>query len=92
MNKVGLKQGNKEGTLQWSNSMKTIEVDFPDITVKEQVLEYISTPQVFRIPQSQEVDDYVETSARPDEHDGYMRLGLCSLYAKMGIFVRWEAK
>jgi len=90
MNKVALEYDGETGSLHWSNSMEIVLVDFPTASVKERVEKYISTSRTFKIPQSPKIDDYLDFSARPDESDLFMRLGLCTLYARTGVFVIWE--
>jgi len=89
MNRVTLKKNGKEGAVYWSDNMDIVTVDFPIDSVEKQVEEYISATRTFKIPQSQEIDDYIEVEARPDESDSMMRLGLCTLLANTGVLVDW---
>jgi len=87
---VTIKRNDKVGTIEWSEeSFDGATVSFPEQYVVEEVNEFLDTPRIFRIPQSQTIDDFKEVSARPNDGLDFMKLGLSELYANTGIFVEW---
>lgn len=87
--KVNIHYNNKTGTIEWSENLEDIAVDFPDEDIVEEVKEFLNTARTFRIPQSDTVDDFKEVSARPREGLDFMDLGLSELFAETGIRVEW---
>lgn len=67
------------------------EVDFPDDKIKKQVIEYLTTPRDYHIPESNRIDDYrADKGVVPTTDATYFELALCTLMSKTGVKVVWE--
>lgn len=71
--------------VQWS-------VHHPDDTIESELAEYFSTPREFRIPESQQIDDYRIDTALPTDDITYFELSLCTLrtYTNISLVTRGD--
>lgn len=92
--KVGVTYSHEEqtirGTVEYENG--AIIVDIADEVASNLITDYMSRAQTFRIPESQQIDDYREERARPTDSEMHFSLALCTMYHTIGVWVNWETK
>ncbi|MFC1876624.1 hypothetical protein ACFL2E_05045 [Thermodesulfobacteriota bacterium] len=88
---VDIKGFGKEGQIEFddSNPVK-YSVIFPDEKIREQIIQYLNTPQEYRIPESQRIDDFRIDWAKPTDDMMYFDLALCTLHNELGLWVAWK--
>ena len=86
--KVWISKDGKQGTITYAAKSKRVVVKFPVESDKLNIERYLSTSQVFRIPESQQIDDYREDHAFPTENETYFRLTLNTLKVNTGVHVK----
>lgn len=86
--KVRITKDDKHGSVEYDEQTHLVDVEFdgPSTAIKS----HLTSKRVFRIPESQQVDDFREETARPTESRMHMELALCTLYAETGFWVDWE--
>jgi len=87
--KVKISQGKQKGFVKYDEKKKEISVDFPNDSLVLDIEEYLSTNRVFKIPESQEIDDFREEFASPLESKTHFELAMCTLYGETGVWVDW---
>lgn len=85
MIKIGVSMNNQNGTVIYNETEKIINVDFPDDTIKDMIEEYLATKRSYKIPKSQEIDDYEEIRAFPNEDKTYFDLAISTMTANIGV-------
>ncbi len=80
------------GSVSYDDSKKKVTVVFPDKKIKQEIEKYLATKQDFRIPESQEIDDYRVDNAAPVDNQTYFELAMCTLYSKLGVWVDWNSE
>jgi len=88
--RVGISLGDLKGHISYNPTGKSLSIDFPDEDVIEDIEEHLTTPRVFRIPESQELDDFREETARGIDSTTHMNLALSTLWANTDVWVNWE--
>jgi hypothetical protein len=89
MMKVDISKGGNRGTILYNEDSKKLTIDFPDPDVVDEIKDYLNAEQIYRIPESQEIDDYREKKARPMDSLMHMELGLCTLWRNTEVMVNW---
>ena len=87
--KVKISKGNTIGSITYDEKSKELSIDFPDSAVVNEIKDYLNTKRVYRIPESQRIDDYREELARPIDSEMHLDLALCTLDAQTGVSVDW---
>ena len=88
--KVAIKFESKKGFVHYNEQTKEITVELPDEVVKKKVENYLSTRRVFRIPESNRLDDFRENYAYPFENVTYFKLAMSTLYNNTNVWVDWR--
>jgi hypothetical protein len=60
-------------------------VHHPDGSIKADLAEYFSTPREYRIPESQQIDDYRIDTALPTDNITYFELSLCTMWSSTSV-------
>lgn len=89
---VPVKKGDQQGEVTFDDKNNKVTVDFPDPDVNKAIIDFLHTEKEFQIPQSNKVDDYEVVKALPASALGYFELGMCTLYARTGVWVQWEGE
>jgi len=63
--------------LQYNENTKEVSVVFSDQIVADEIEEYLTTSQVYKIPESQKIDDFREELAIPA--DSILRCVVCGV-------------
>ncbi len=87
--RVEVQKGSQKGHISYNPSTKSLTVRFPDDDIVEDIEEYLNTPRVFRIPESQQLDDFREETAKPTDSTMHMNLALSTLWANTDVMVNW---
>ncbi len=88
---VDIKGFGKKGKIEFDDTKPVnYSVTFPDEKIREQIIQYLNTPQEYRIPESQRIDDFRIDWAKPIDDMMYFDLALCTLYNELDIFVTWK--
>jgi hypothetical protein len=87
--KVKIAKDGKTGTITYDGKTKELIVDFPDPVVVDEVEDYLNTKQVYKIPESQRLDDYREELARPTDNETFLDLALCGMEDVNDVEVTW---
>lgn len=87
---VDIEKGGEAGTVTLDEKSMTFVVDFPDKRTRGQIERYLVRPRKFRIPESQEIDDFRIDEVKPTESPMYFDLALCTLWANTGVLVSWR--
>ena len=87
--KVKISYGDQEGEVIYNKNTKEVSVDFPDESLASDIEEYLQTKRVFRIPESDDIDDYREDFAFPFENIIYFELAMSNLYTNLDVWVNW---
>lgn len=87
---VNIEKDGQEGRVKYDETAKQVRVDFPDENDEKAALRHLTRKQEFRIPESQEIDDFRVDKAKPTDERTYMELALCTLFANTGLFVMWD--
>ena len=90
--KVGISFSNQQGSVRYIPSTQNLTVDFPDPEIRKKVERYLVTKRVYFIPESQVIDDYREEWAVPTDSLMHMKLALCMLHSKTGVWVDWPSR
>jgi hypothetical protein len=78
------------GTITYDSESKTAVVDLPISKARLATMrKFFTEEREFRIPRSQEIDDYDEVVAKPVDSLNFFELALSELWASTGIFVLW---
>ena len=78
------------GTITYNDESKTAEVDLKISKARLATMRKFFTEEMeFRIPQSQEIDDYEEVMAKPVDSQEFFELALSMLWSRTGVFVLW---
>ena len=77
------------GVVSYHEKLKLVDVQLKDELAKRQVEEHLSTPRIFRIPESQKIDDFREETVLPTESLMHWELSMCTLFVKTGVWVDW---
>jgi len=85
-----IRKDGQDGTVEYRPRLKDITVDFPDKKVVATLEKYFSQRRDYKIPQSDQVDDYAVVQAFPYESEMYFDLALCTIFCKFGVYVIWE--
>jgi hypothetical protein len=75
--------------VEYVEKSKEIIVHFPDAFVEDEVEEYLHTKRLFRIPESNRLDDFREDVAYPYDNQTYLELAMCELYSHTDVWVNW---
>jgi hypothetical protein len=78
------------GTVEYANGIAT--VDIGDEVAQGLIEDYLSKTQTFRIPESQQIDDFRIERAKPTDSEMHFSLALCTMYHTIGVWVNWETK
>jgi hypothetical protein len=89
--KVGIKKGKQKGTIFLNEETMAYGVVFPDKKVRAQIKRYLEKEREYRIPESQEIDDFRLERAVPTKSPMHFDLALCTLWANTGVYVIWGA-
>lgn len=76
-----------EGSIEYID--KDFTIDFPDEDTIKEITTYLSTPKTFRIPESNQIDDFREDTVLPTDDLTYFELALCSMHSAIGVWVDW---
>jgi hypothetical protein len=85
---VEISKDGERGLVRYDEQTHLVDVEFDG--PKTAVMRHLTRKTVFRIPESQRIDDFREEEARPTESRTHMELALCTLYAETGFWVNWE--
>ncbi len=88
--KVQIKKDTSRGWVIYDPKNKYLAVEFPDEALRMKVESYLSAEREYRIPVSQQLDDYRVDKQVPTESLMYMQLALCELYMTLGVWVNWK--
>ena len=78
------------GTITYDDESKTAEVDLKISKARLKTMQKFFTEEMeFRIPRSQEIDDYDKVMAKPVDSLNFFELALSELWASTGVFVLW---
>lgn len=81
----------QEGQITYDDTTKDLNVEFPDELLRSEIEEYLTTPQVFRIPQSPRIDDFKEVHKKPIASTNYLKQALGSIRGSIDhVLVRWD--
>jgi len=80
------------GTVRYFEDTKEVEVEHPTAKVSQDVAGYLTKQREFRIPESDDIDDFRVDKAKPTDSLMYMELALCTLYAEIGAWVDWDTE
>ena len=75
-----------------SNSPVKFEVKFPDEAVAKGVTNFLQVKRLYRVPQSNEIDHYIEEMQLPTQSEWHFISALSELYAATGVYVLWKAE
>ena len=78
------------GIISYVEDLQEIEVDILDEIMKNKIIEYFNTSQVYRIPQSNMIDDFIEVYALPVSQLDYFEMAACTLFSVLGVYVHWK--
>jgi len=87
--KVKISKLGRKGEIEYSEETQQVSIQFPDALVADEIEEYLSTARIYRIPESQKIDDFREESAKPTDSLMHMELALCALWSETGVMVEW---
>ena len=89
--KVTLRDTEDKVLLHYSekNGKVVYSFDNDESTLADEVISYLDELQRFRIPKSDEIDDFRVDIAKPTDNLTYFELALCNLYSETGIWVDW---
>ena len=87
--KVKISHGNQKGFVKYNKETKEVSIDFPNESLASDIEEYLDTKRVFRIPESQKIDDFREDLVSPLDNETYFELAMCALWAETGVWVDW---
>ena len=85
--KVNIKKDKQKGFIEYNEKSKSIVVFFPDKAVVKEVEKHLTTKRDFKIPESQEIDDYRIDHVAAVENKTYFSLGMSDLFAATNVFV-----
>lgn len=86
--RVEIIKDGKTGEVIYDEKLHLVTVNFEG--PKAAAEKHLTAKRDFRIPTSQETDDFRVDNARPTDSRTYMELALCTLYAEAGFWVNWE--
>ena len=92
MAKIGLNRLGSVGTLTYKegdNKKVDYQIESKDGELTKDAETYLEAKRTFKIPESNEEDDYREDVAIPTDELTYFELALSTLYAETGIKVEW---
>ena len=89
MIKIKVSCDGKTGMVSYDEDTKKIQVHFPDENIRKKIIDYLNTKRVFKIPESNRIDDYREDFVYPNENSMYFDLAMNTLWANTGVFVEW---
>lgn len=87
--KVKVSYKGQEGYVQYNEDTKDIQVVFPNDTIGSEIDTYLNTKRIYRIPESQKIDDFREELAYPSDGMMYFELAMCELWANTDVYVHW---
>jgi len=87
--KVKISHGKQKGFVTYNKKEKEISIDFPDRSLVLDIEKYLYTSRIFRIPESQKIDDFREELASPLESEMHFELAMCTLFSETGVWVSW---
>jgi len=87
--KLKIRHEGKEGYVKYDEKNKEVEVYFPDDFIETEVYNYLNNKRVFRIPESNRIDDFREDLAYPYDNMTYFELAMSSLWGHTGVLVDW---
>lgn len=88
--KVPISKFRQRGFVEYDPRSKELTVEFPDEDVRLEVEGHLTTAQAYRIPESQELDDFREELAVPTDSLMHMELALSALWSHTEAFVHWD--
>jgi len=90
--RIRLKRGDERGFLFY-NELAIGKINYKIETESERMKrdldEYFNQRKEFKIPETDEIDDYRTDVVKPIEDSMYFDLSLCSLWNALGIWVEW---
>jgi len=91
---VDIRKDDLTGIVIYDEPTKTVTVAFPDKEILQEVRDYLTSVQEYRIPDSNEIDDYHIEMCLPTESLFHMELALSSLYGHTDcrIMVDWSTQ
>jgi hypothetical protein len=86
---VELKHATAKGSLEFDpdSGVHTLAIDDP--VVRDMVERYITTPRSFRVPESQQLDDFRIDRVKPVEDENYLMMALCEMLSEIGVEPIW---
>jgi hypothetical protein len=86
---IGIKAAGQEGRILYDpEDVAGFIVEHPDPRVVEAVRQHFTTRREFRIPESQEIDDFRVDFVLPTTDENYFIMALCEMQAAIGV--DWE--
>ena len=84
--------GDKRGIITYEEKPKTLEVMFPDSKIKTRILTYLNTKRDYRVPESDNLDDYRVDRRRPIDSLMYLELALNTMYTTIDVRPDWTTQ
>ena len=88
--KVAIHHDDKKGFVHYNEKTKKIRVEFPDEVLKKKVEKYLHTRQVYKITESQRIDDYRVDFEFPYKNKMYFELAMNTLLTNTDVWVDWR--
>ena len=80
------------GSITYDTGIQEIIVDFPDKEKQAEIEDFLAVKKIYRIPESNKIDDYREELAFPFESTMHFELALCELWSETDVFVNWKTR
>jgi hypothetical protein len=74
------------GTIVYDDEEKAFNINFSDEDIRRQVAEYLNTRRQYRIPKSQDLDDFEEIEALPTKDLESFTLALNDIYGTCDVW------
>ena len=88
--KVAVTHLDRKGGVVYRPRLKEVEVSFPDESVVADIETFLTTRRVFRIPQSDRIDDFEEQLLLPTDNKQNMMLALSEMFGAIDVWVDWN--
>jgi hypothetical protein len=89
MKEIKISHGGQEGRILYDpEDVAGFEIEHPDPEVVKAVRRHFTTKREFRIPESQEIDDFRVDLEIPIKDENYFMMALCEMAATTGV--DWE--
>lgn len=83
-------RGGAQGSITFDPETQKVTVDLQLGQKRNKLVkEFFTTPREFRIPESDQIDDYRVEVKKPIDGEDYFNMAMTELYGATGVYVLW---